>query len=114
VIEGKFGINVSTGGLFVHGEGLVYLETGHPYGIGLCQPRWNRWAKEKPGLSMTLESGYMPAAGAASKKISPEEGPKKVPIEELPPAIPFSLSPMEKNQRFKMGSRRNQVKPARL
>ena len=75
----------------MHGEGLVYLETGHPYGIALCQPRWNRWAKEKPGLSMTLESGYMPAAGAASKKISPEEGAKKVFIEELPPCCTFFL-----------------------
>ena len=46
-----------------HGEGLVYLDTGHPDGIALSQPRWDQWNEEKPDLPMTLKSGYLPAAG---------------------------------------------------
>ena len=56
-------IPIAAAFLSEHGEGLVYLDTGHPHGIALSQPRWDRWVKEKPDLPMTLKSGYMPAAG---------------------------------------------------
>lgn len=56
-------IPIAAAFLSEHGEGLVYLDTGHPHGIALSQSRWDLWVKKKPDLPMTLKSGYMPAAG---------------------------------------------------
>ena len=61
----KLDNQVSVAAAFIRedSEGVIYLDTGAPSGVSLSNSRWNEEIAEKPGLPMTLKTGYMPAAG---------------------------------------------------
>jgi hypothetical protein len=43
--------------------GLIYIDTGDSGGVSLSPSGWQEWLSKNPGVPMTIEGGFSPAAG---------------------------------------------------